>query len=577
MKKIWLVDFEFTAPLGNRPRPICMVAQTFPSGETKRVWLWDDPPAECPIPMGADFVYVAYLASAELGCHLALQWELPVHVVDVYAEFRNLTSGLVMPGGNSLLGALQWFGLGGISSVEKSAMRELAMRGGPYSAEEKGALLEYCESDVVALAQLLPRMIPRLNLPHALVRGRYVKAVAHVEWTGIPIDVPTLDAITSSWPDIKRHLIAEVDRNYGVYDGATFKLDRWASWCTEKGITWPRLPSGALDLKRDTFREMGRLRPEVNPMHELRSTLSELRLNNLAVGPDGHNRYLVGVFGAKTGRNTPSSAKAVFGPSRWIRHLIKPNEGMALAYVDWSQQELGIAAKLSGDPAMQNVYRESDPYIAFAKLARAVPADATKQSHPSERANYKVCALAVLMGMGPDALGAATGTCEAMGRRLLRQHKELFPRFWRWSDNQVDRAMLGEVLSTVYGWQLHPGADGPTTYRNFALQANGADMMRLAAIAITERGIRLCALIHDAVMIEAPLDDIERAVAETQNCMAAASRAVLDGFELGSEAHVIRWPDRFEEARGSGMWATVMDLLSGPLSIVRSERPVLSI
>src|SRR5262245_46554619 len=35
-----------------------------------------------------------------------------------------------------------------------------------------------------------------------------------------------------------------------------------------------------------------------------------------------------------------------------------------IAYVDWSQQEFGIAAALSGDAAMQAAYQSGDPYLA---------------------------------------------------------------------------------------------------------------------------------------------------------------------------------------------------------------------
>ena len=92
---------------------------------------------------------------------------------------------------------------------------------------------------------------------------------------------------------------------------------------------------------------MALLYPVLLPLYELNSTLGQLLLNNLTVGSDGRNRFLTGTFGSKTGRNQPSSAKAVFGPSRWIRHLIKPGPGMALAYIDYNQQEFGIAAALA--------------------------------------------------------------------------------------------------------------------------------------------------------------------------------------------------------------------------------------
>jgi DNA polymerase-1 len=538
-----------------------MVAREYSSGETIRCWLWDSPPKDCPVPTGSDVLYVAYLASAELGCHLALGWQMPVQVLDLYAEYRWMTSGRRPFADFSLLGALQSFGLGGIPAVEKSSMRQLAIRGGPYSGEEQQLLLKYCESDVIALTQLLHRMLPHLDLALAVIRGRYMPAVAKVERDGIPIDYSLLNAIRARWSGLRLGLVEKIDRDYGVYEGTTFKTERWAAWCTAAGICWPRLPGGRLDLKRDTFRKMGVIHPRVLPIYELRTTLSELQINKLAVGPDQRNRYLVGAFGTKTGRNAPSSTKSIFGPSRWIRHLIKPREGMALAYLDWCQQELGIAASLSGDQVMQDVYKSDDPYLAFASLAGAVPKTATKGSHPRERGIYKVASLAVLMGMGTEALGEATGTSGAMGARLLGQHKEKFSRFWEWSDSQVDRAMMGETLRSNYGWQLHPEVDGPTTFRNFGLQANGAEMLRIAAMAITERGISLCALVHDALLIEAPLEEIDCAVVEVKTCMAAASRAVLGGFELETESYVVRWPNRFCDERGAKMWKTVMELL----------------
>ena len=51
-------------------------------------------------------------------------------------------------------------------------------------------------------------------------------------------------------------------------------------------------------------------------------------------------------------------------------------------------------------------------------------------------------------------------------------------------------------------------------------------MFRLACCLITERGVRVCALVHDAVLIEAPLAEIEEAVSITRKAMAEASREI---------------------------------------------------
>ena len=166
--EVWLADFEFNASAGQRPSPICMVARELRTGRTLRCWQ-DELLAqrEPPYPLGPEALFVAYYASAEIGCHLALNWPMPARILDLFAEFRCGTSGSTVPCGNGLLGAMAYFGLDAIESNEKAAMRDLAIRGGPYTSAEKAALLDYCESDVVALSKLLPAMLPKIDIPRA--------------------------------------------------------------------------------------------------------------------------------------------------------------------------------------------------------------------------------------------------------------------------------------------------------------------------------------------------------------------------------------------------------------------------
>src|SRR5947208_625897 len=67
------------------------------------------------------------------------------------------------------------------------------------------------------LARLLPAMLPAIDLPRALLRGRYLAAAASMEWQGVPIDVEALDRLRRGWDRIKGRLIAAVDRDYGVF------------------------------------------------------------------------------------------------------------------------------------------------------------------------------------------------------------------------------------------------------------------------------------------------------------------------------------------------------------------------
>jgi DNA polymerase I len=568
---IVVADFEFefgghtsfadASRSGERPRPVCMVARELRSGKTWRLWRDEFGPLP-PFPIGPDALFVAFYASAELGCFRVLGWPKPASILDLFVEFRDRTNGLSTPAGAGLVGALTYFGLDTIGSQEKDELRTLILRGGPWSQQERTAILDYCATDIVALERLLPAMLPRIDLPRALLRGRYMAAAAAMEHNGVPIDLATLGLLREHWTGIQDDLIRAVD-DHGIYDGRTFKSDRWAYLLAAQGIPWPLLESGQLDLSDDTFRQAARTYQLVSPYRELRSALSDLRLNDLAVGKDGRNRTILSAFRSRTGRNQPSNSKYIFGPSVWLRGLIQPRPGDGVAYIDWSQQEFGIAAALSGDPAMQAAYLTGDPYLAFAKQAGAIPEDATKKTHGPQRELFKVCALGVQYGMEAQSLALRIGQPPIVAMDLLRAHHETFRIFWRWADAAVDYAMLNGTLHSAFGWHVHVDENSnPRSLRNFPMQANGAEMLRLACCLATEREIEVCAPVHDAVLICAPLDRLEDDVTRMRMAMAEASRIVLDGFEIGTDAAIIRHPDRYMDKRGKVMWDRVLSLVT---------------
>jgi len=562
-KHVWLVDFEFSAPPGENPKPICLVAWDLVSGQKMRIWQDELNTLKMPpYDISSESLFVAYYASAEMGCHLSLNWGLPENVLDLFTEFRAKTNGNPPSCGSGLLGALIWHGIDAMDSTEKDSMRELAIRGGPFSKEEIKDLINYCEADVEALSKLLPAMLPEIDIGRALLRGRYMKAAAKIEHNGIPIDTDTLHLLKEQWERLPQQLIALIDNDYGVFEEQTFKYDLFAKYLIANDIPWPRLASGKLDLKDETFRERAKSYPQLNALRELRLSLSQLRLSNLAIGSDDRNRCLLSPFRSRTGRNQPSNSKFIFGPSVWLRSLIKPKPNTGIAYIDWSQQEFGIAAALSNDLKMMEAYRSGDPYLAFAKQAGAVPEHATKSSHKAQRDQFKACVLAVQYGMGPDSLAARINQPIAKAKQLLQLHRETYRTFWAWSDAAVDYAMLHNKLWTVFGWTIHTDNNpNPRFLRNFLMQGNGAEMLRLACCMLIESGIKVCAPIHDAVLIESSLDSLDNDIKKAQQLMEEASAAILNGFTLRSDVEVVRSPNRYLDERGKNMWEKVSEIL----------------
>ena len=125
-------------------------------------------------------------------------------------------------------------------------MRDLILSRGPWTSEEQLALLDYCQSDVDALALLFEKMAPLIDWPRALLRGRYMKAVSKIQACGIPMDVDSLRRIQDSWDKVQDALIARIDGAYNVFEGQTFKANKFKAYLQRSGIPWPRLASGSL-------------------------------------------------------------------------------------------------------------------------------------------------------------------------------------------------------------------------------------------------------------------------------------------------------------------------------------------
>jgi DNA polymerase I-like protein with 3'-5' exonuclease and polymerase domains len=212
---------------------------------------------------------------------------------------------------------------------------------------------------------------------------------------------------------------------------------------------------------------------------------------------------------------------------------------------------------------MLAAYQSGDCYLAFAKQSGAVPENATKRSHPLERELFKTCILGIQYGMEAESLALRINRPVIDARHLLQRYREIYARCWKWSDNTVDHAVLNGQQYTVFGWVNRvPPKFNHRSLRNFHMQANGAEMLRLACCLGIENGIEICAPVHDAVLICAPLWRLEEDVERMRGFMTKASQIVLGGFELQTEvAQLIKYPSHYSDQRGERMWREVMALL----------------
>jgi hypothetical protein len=584
-EEIWLHDFEFIPQPGERPDVVCLAAHELRSGRSLRLWR-DQLGPQPPYRIDKDVLFVSFVANAECACHLSLGWPVPARVFDLSPAFRNIVNGRTTPEGKGLIGALRYYGLDSIGAKRKDLMRERIIKGWPFTPEEQQEILDYCYSDIDALLRLLSQILsdPEFDLGIALYHGEFAAVSAGMEHRGVPINREEFAPLADNWQAMRDDMVPVLDAQYGVFvhdaaGGWTFNHERFAAYLERQGILggWPRTETGKLDLKRKTFDEMSRGWPQLEQLRQLRHARDKMRKVKLAVGADSRNRTVLWPFVAKTSRTQPKASQWIFSPAVWLRSLIKPEPGMAVAYIDYSAMEFLLAASLSNGHSgpinrMLEMYRSGDPYLSFAKAVGAIPSHITKQTlgnYAVVRDRYKVMLLAVQYGMQAKTLAGRLGVSTFEAHEMLNQHRELFAQYWQWSNDWVQHALQTGVMRTAFGWTCRIGITefNERSIRNWLIQATGADILRIACIMAHRRGIRLLAPIHDAVLIEAPIDRIEADGALMREIMRRASRIVLNAdpagsHELRTDYTIIRYPDSYSDKRGAKIWAEVVELLN---------------
>ena len=469
-----VLDFEFREVAPGRLRS-CASLQSIspPAGCSGCGWRESIPPALLSPAVRIQFSLLTPLPRRKLVAGKPLVGLNPGGWIDTYVEERIRTAGEKPEGGFGLLACCLRHGLQCISSDEKNGMRELILRGGPYSPQQQQDILDYCESDVRETVALFRTLLPSMNVPQAIVRGDSMAVFAAIGDRGLPVDTERFAAIHGIGNEGLRRLWQEHLDVYGLMEDGSFSYRRFAELVVKSGIPWPRTDTGRFKTDKDTLKDASKAYGEPwASVYELVRSIAEGAVDGLKLGSDGRLHAAPKPFMTFTGRAAPSTSGFLFLGPKWLRSLLQPPPGYTLLQFDWSNQEYAIAAALSQDPAMMAAYNDGDPYLSFAKIAGAVPEIASKDSHPTERAAYKIVSLAVLMGMGVDNIGRQTGTGYFGGRELLQKHKAAFPQFWQWSDAVAATGAAARDIETALGLVYNPGDPSqfkPRTARNFLL------------------------------------------------------------------------------------------------------------
>jgi hypothetical protein len=535
---------------------------------------------QAPFDVGDAVLITSYSIPAELGCFLALRWELPRHVLCTFTECIAQINGLDIVGLEKrrpkLFEALDLYGLPHPALSYKMEMRDriLAAPESEYTPQDWEDIEKYCVGDVDEEAALLTALMPEIDLDAALFRGKFLKVVAHMERRGLPIDSTYLGLLRERWQDLRLHYIHELDRD-GVYEDGSFSEAKFCDLIEQRGWSsgWPRTPTGRYALDQKTFGKRCKRHPELKALQRLRDQIAELRLGAFVntVGADGASRIPLLPFWTATGRCQPSGRDKAFLLSlpTWVHGLIRPREGYGIACIDWVAQEIAIAAGLSGDQVLINDYKAGDIHLQFAIRSGLAPAGATKKSHGEIRDLVKPVSLGVGFGMSKYGIAAQTGKSLLWSRETLALYHHTYPVSTKWRDDVVTQAIFNEKISSPLRWPMHVHrGTRRRSLLNYMQQTTGADVMRAAAIAGHAAGVELLVPMHDAFWITAPLSELDDAIATMRSRMTRVGEAIC-GIPIETEVSAeVRWPNclgdtRSVDAKGQALWIEIRNLVTG--------------
>lgn len=550
--QVWALDFEFDCPEGANPEPHCFVAFEIRTGATVKM-LREDFPVEPPYGVGPDSLVLLYSGASDLRCHLAVGWPLPENYIDLCVESKLLHNS---PGPDrgcpSLIESLDRFGISHIDAAAKKKEQKRYAKPA-LTDEDRREILPYCASDVVVLPELFTKLLSGMDIDCALERGAYVREMAVIEHRGIPISTREYEKTSANRKQIRLDLIAHSPVGPDLYtEKGSFSYKRFAAWLEKNEIHgWDTTPSGRLVTQEEYVQKVVAVAPGVQPFLDLMLALKDFKKCPFGIDSDGRSHADQIPFGTVSGRNAPSGFVLVC--SKFWRWIVRAPEGAALIYCDYSNEEFATAAFLSGDESMIAGYDLLDVYQSVADQLGV------------SRKNAKVAMLATQYGAGPKRLENSLGVPYAEAEKVFRYHKETYSRYWRWSDECLDRFKSTGISEIVGdGWALRfAGADSDNnneilTARNFPIQATAAAILRRVVIEAAKEGIAIVGPLHDAVLIQAPSREAKKFAERMCGIMRDVSRQFLNN-EIRVSSQIYR--DRFEDKDGKEDWKRVSKLL----------------
>ena len=424
----------------------------------------------------------------------------------------------------------------------------------PYDVVPIACARDYSCEDADVTWQLEQRFRPQLEAQqiHELYRTVEIPLVgvlADLEWEGIEINRPWFASLKERFARerqrVELEIYASAGGEFNINSNPQLRevlFERLKLPVIKRTPTGPSTDASVLQELAEAGHELPVLLGEYRELSKLESTYIDA-LPALVNPRTGRLHTSFNQTVAATGRLSSSEPNLQNIPirrelGRDIRRGFVPRAGSLLLAADYSQIELRLLAHLSGDPAFVQAFQSGgDIHRQTAAVIFDVPLTAVTSEM---RARAKTINFATIYGQGPHALSRQLKISHAEAKEFIETYFVRFARVREFLDSTVEYARAHGYVETIFKRRRYIPelrdrnfsirAFGERTAANSPIQGSAADLIKIAMIRIRDRlvaeglGARMLLQVHDELVVEVPLDELDVVTALVKGEMEGAAR-----------------------------------------------------
>ena len=233
-----------------------------------------------------------------------------------------------------------------------------------------------------------------------------------------------------------------------------------------------------------------------------------------------------------------------------LRKVFKPAEGNLYIDADYSQIELRVLAHISNDEHMVQAFNNGEDIHkqAASKVFNTPIDEVTKE----QRSNAKAVNFGIVYGISDFGLGEQLGISRKKAKQYIEQYLEQYSGIKKFMDDIVEQAKEKGYVETLFKRRRYIPELKSNNYMvrqfgqrvamNTPIQGTAADIMKIAMINVLKEiksknmKSKIVLQVHDEMMIEAPLEELDNITVILKNCMENAIKLNVPLIAEVSEA-----------------------------------------